>query len=114
MLSCPVVRLAQPRRAVQTTGVMSKPLPLLGGARQLALEPNALAILGEPFAEPRPLADQRLVRDLNRVLRKRDQAGVRQRVQHGPHLRLAVGPTDQLADGYPPARVLGPVAKLGQ
>ena len=62
----PVVARRVP--AEERARVAAERLPLLSGFGQPPVQEPALAVLVEPGAERRPMADERLVRDLDRVL----------------------------------------------
>ena len=61
----PLERLGQPAAAEQRALVAVQPAPLLRGGGDAAMDAQALAVLLDPAAQPRPLAQQRLVRDLD-------------------------------------------------
>ena len=60
------------------------------------------------------MADERLVRHLDRSLADRHEACVGERAQNLVDLRLSLRVRDELCDRYASARVLGPLAELGQ
>ena len=64
----PVERRGEPGAAVELGGVAPGALPLAGGVDQVLVKAPALGVLLEPAAQPRPLAKQRLVGDLDRAL----------------------------------------------
>ena len=114
VLARPLERLLQSHAAIQKSRVAAEPLPLLRRRAELAPQPQALAVLVEPVAEGRPLADQRLVGDLGRLLVQRDQTGLGQDLQHRADGRFLVGTPRQLGDRRPPAGILRALAQLGQ
>ena len=73
----PVERRGQPRAAVELARVAAARVPLACGAAELVVQVAALGVLLEPAAQARPLAQQRLVRDLDLALADRDAAGRR-------------------------------------
>ena len=72
--ACPVERRGQARAAVQLAGIAAAALPFAGGGAQVATQPAPLGVLLQPAAQPRPLAQQRLVRDLDLALADGEQA----------------------------------------
>ena len=58
-------RLGQAAAAEQRAVVAVQPAPLVRGGGDAAMDAQALAVLLDPAAQPRPLAQQRLVRDLD-------------------------------------------------
>ena len=73
VLGGPVERRGEPGPAVELGGVAHRVAPLAGGADQVMVEAPSLGVLLEPAAQARPLAKQRLVRDLDRALVDREQ-----------------------------------------
>ena len=61
----PFQRRGQPRAAVELAGVAAAGVPLACGVSELVVQAAALGVLLEPAAQARPLAQQRLVRDLD-------------------------------------------------
>jgi len=114
VLACPSERLSQLRTAIQPTRIPAEPLPLPSRSEELPLQPQALAVLREPFAQSGPLADQRLVGDFGSARTKRDQASIGQQLEDSADLRRRIGTTDQIVDRRAPARVLRALAQLGQ
>ena len=86
----PVHRRGQAGAAVELGGVAPAGLPLPGRDGEVVMQAPALGVLGDPVAQARPLAQQRLVRDLDAVLGERDETAVGERAEHAPDL-LAVG-----------------------
>ena len=86
----PVQRGGQPRAAVQLARVAAAGVPLARGGAQVVVQAPALGVLLEPAAQARPLAQQRLVRDLDLALADRDQPLVG---QHGEDLGDASSPS---------------------
>ena len=86
----PVRRRGQAGAAVELGGVAPAGLPLAGRDGEVVMQAPALGVLGDPVAQARPLAQQRLVRDLDAVLRERDETAVGERAEHAPDV-LAVG-----------------------
>jgi hypothetical protein len=64
----PVERRGQARAAVQPAGVASIGRPGLCGSADPAMQAPPLHVLVQPAAQPRPLAQERLVRDLDRAV----------------------------------------------
>ena len=79
----PLERGREPRAAIELARVAARRVPVACGVGQVAVQPATLRVLLEPAAKARPLAQQRLVRDLHLVLADRDQALARQHVQDG-------------------------------
>src|SRR5262249_9695166 len=96
--------------AIEIGFLPARVVPRPGGSRELPERAERLAILREPAAEPRPLADQRLVRDLDGLIADDDEAGGRPTLEH--RRRLPVG--EQLRTRHSPARVLGRLAEVGE
>ena len=61
----PVERRRQPRAAVQHAGVASVGIPRAGGVADLMVQAPTLDVVVQPFAQARPFAQERLVRDLD-------------------------------------------------
>jgi hypothetical protein len=108
-----LVRLGQAGAAVQRAIVALQALPLAGRVGQLPVQAQAGAVGVDPVAQPRPGADQRLVRHVDELLAAvaggGQQPGGDELIQH----RRDALPR-QLADRRPPARVLGALARLGE
>ena len=107
----PVERGGQARAAVELAG-SRPPASHSRAARQLAVQPASLGVLLEPAAQPRPLAQQRLVRDLDLALADRDQALVGEHGEHdlGDALVVAV----ELGQRHAPAHDRVALALAGQ
>jgi hypothetical protein len=73
-LDRPVQRGGQARAAVQLGADRVRSRPTARAASRSALQPAALGVLLEPAAQARPLAQQRLVRDLGLAVADRHQA----------------------------------------
>jgi hypothetical protein len=110
----PLARLGQPGATVQGVGITTQPLPLLGALGQVLVQPQSVPIFSQPGAQRRPLADERLVCHLGRVLAQRDQARIGQDLHHGPHAGCLFVARHELIETRPPTRVLRPLAQLGQ
>ena len=111
----PVAGRGQTRAAKERAGVATERLPLLRRLGQTAMEEPALAVLVEPAAEGRPVADERLVRHLDGPLADCHEPGVGERPQNARRdLAPPARPRNELRDRHPPARVLGALAELGQ
>ena len=65
MRRCPVERGGQPRATEELSRFPFVLVPLTGRLGEVGPEPVALKVLLEPVREPRPFADQRLVRHLH-------------------------------------------------
>ena len=72
----PVERGGEARAAVQPAGIARVGVPRARGVAELAVQAPALRVLLEPGAQPRPFAQQRLVRDLDRAVGDRQQPAV--------------------------------------
>ena len=68
VLGGPVERRGEPGAAVELGGIALGVAPLPSRADQVVMEAATLGVLLEPAAQPRPLAQQRLVGDLDRAL----------------------------------------------
>jgi hypothetical protein len=86
--ACPVKRGGQARAAVQLAGIAAGALPFSCGRAQVAAHLAPLGVVLQPAAQPWPLAQQRLVCDLDLALADREQAPVDELVEHGPGLWL--------------------------
>ena len=76
VLGGPVERRGEPGAAIELGVVALGVAPLPGGADQVLVKVATLGVLGEPVAEARPLAQQRLVGDLGRPLVDGEQAAL--------------------------------------
>ena len=74
VLGGPVERRGEPGAAVELGGIALGVAPLLRGADQVVVKASALGVGLEPAPQPRPLAKQRLVGDLDRALVDGEQA----------------------------------------
>ena len=110
----PLERGAEPGAAVEVRGIAPRGVPDARGVAEPPVQAQALAVLLEPAAQGRPLADQHLVRDLGGPLAEREQPGVGEAVQQAADgvVRDVLG--DELGDRHAAPRVLDPVAELGQ
>ena len=79
----PVECGAEPGTAVEVRGSVPFGVPVARGVAEPPVQPKAFAILLQPAAQRRPLADQDLVRDLGRALVEREQPRVGEAVQQG-------------------------------
>ena len=70
----PLERRGQPRAAVEVGRLAAARDPLAGGIGDPAMEAASLRVVLEPAAQPRPFAQQRLVRELDVALADREQA----------------------------------------
>ena len=77
----PVERGGEPRAAVQLARIAAARVPFARGHDQVVVEPAAVRVLLEPAAQPRPLAQQRLVGDLGLALADRHEPVVGEHVQ---------------------------------
>ena len=77
----PLHRRAEPRAAIEVAGLPAARLPAAGRVAELAVQADPGAILLEPRAQRRPLADQHLVGDLRRPLAERDEPRLREPVE---------------------------------
>ena len=75
---CPVDGGGQPGAPVQLRSVPVGRLPALRTLSQVLSELAALQVLREPLLEPRPLPEQRFVRDLDGAVMRREQPVVRE------------------------------------
>src|SRR4051812_44133725 len=98
VLGRPIKRRGQARSAVQVPRVAAARRPLLRRATQVAVKPPAFSVLFQPAAQPRPLAQQRLVRDLDLARADREQAAVGELGQHGPSALAELLEPDPRAD----------------
>ena len=80
----------------------------------MTVQAQALTILREPFVEPLPFTDQRLVGHLGAVLVQCDQPCLSQRVQHRPQLGGFFRLVRQLIQCRPPAGIFGAFAQFCQ
>ncbi len=77
------------------------------------MQAQTIAILVEPRAQPRPVPDERLVRDLGRAVADGDEAGVGHRVEQLGDA-LVAPERGELGQRRPAAGVLGPFSRFGQ
>ena len=77
----PIGRPDQPRAAVQLAGVAPARVPAARRLGQVTVHAAPVGVLVEPRPQARPLAQQRLVRDLDLALADRDQAVAREHRQ---------------------------------
>ncbi len=110
----PVERRDQPRPAVELRGVAAQLVPRSGGVGDVPERPDPLAVLVEPRPQPGPLPDEGLVGDLDRVLARRQEAGVGERPQQVLELRRLLAVGAQLVEGDAAARPRCPPPELGQ
>ena len=87
----PVERRGEPRAAVKLARVATARLPLARRVDQVLVEPPPLGVLLEPRPQARPLAQQRLVRDLERPLIRGHEPAVREGGQRGRSGLVAAG-----------------------
>ena len=99
-------RCCESRAAVKVCVVAARFVPRARGRRQQTKGAELFAVLGQPSAQPRPLAYQRLVRDLGRVVADDQESGGRE-----PLEKRSRG---QVRKRNAPTRVLGRFAQLGQ
>ena len=83
---------AEARTAVEIGVVASVLLPGASRGRQLPASTELFPILRQPSAQPGPLTDQRLVRDLGRVVVHDQEPGARQLLEHRGRLPAAPRP----------------------
>ena len=83
--------------------------PLARGCREVGVQTPPLPILLKPAPQPRPLAQQRLMRDLDRAIAHRQQTRVRQDHGHVRDPRVAIH--IELGERHPPADDRRPLAK---
>ena len=84
VLRRPIQRGREPSAAVQLAGVATARVPVACGRGQVRVQAAADPVFLEPRAVARPLAQQRLVRELDLAVADGQQASVGQRRQHGP------------------------------
>jgi len=72
----------QTRATIKCPGISPQELPFLGRFGHLAVQAQSLPVCIQPFAQARPLAEQRLVGYLHGFLADGHQAAVGQRRQH--------------------------------
>ena len=93
------------RRGTARPGRVAAGVPVARRDRQVVVQTPALGVLVEPAAQPRPLAQERLVGDLRRAVAERDEPAVGQHREHAPHGVVVVGvelvERDAPADGAP-------------
>ena len=91
MAGGPVERRGQPRAAVELAAVAAARLPVARGVDQVLVQAAALGVLLEPAAQARPLAQQRLVRDLERLLVRGHEPAVDEGRQRRRGVLVALG-----------------------
>ncbi len=90
VIRAPVEGGGEARAAVELTLVAACRVPLGRRLGDVAAKPAALGVLLDPVAQARPLAQQRLVRDLDGALADRDEAAVGQRGEDVGHVDVAL------------------------
>jgi hypothetical protein len=78
----PLGRGRETRAAVQVGLVAAARVPRLGVRRELAVDGASLRVGLEPVAQPRPVAKERLVRDLGEPVADGDEPRVGERLEH--------------------------------
>ena len=78
VLGRPVERCGQRRAAIQGAGLASVGVPDARGLAQMAVQAATGDVLVEPAAQPRPFAQERLVRDLDRAVGDGQQPALRE------------------------------------
>src|SRR5438093_482219 len=71
-----VLCCGEPCPPIELAGITPARVPLPSGRAEVAVQPPALGVLLEPAAQPRPFAQERLVRDLDLARADREQAAV--------------------------------------
>jgi hypothetical protein len=93
----PVERGREARAAVEPAGVARVGVPCARVGAEAAMQAPALGVLGQPRAQPRPLAQQRLVRDFDGAVGDRQQPAVGQVLDHLGALVPELGQRDPAA-----------------
>ena len=109
VLGGPVERRGEPGAAVELGRIAVGVLPFGGGVDQVLVKAPALGVLLEPAAQPRPLAKQRLVGDLDGALVDGDEPAVGEHREGARGVLVALdvelGERDPPADrAWPPRR----------
>ena len=86
----PLSRLGKASAPVQRCAFPAEAVPLARRGREPAVDEQAGAIGVDPALQSRPMAQQRVMRDHDRVLLDRDQPGFGEHVQHT--IQRVVGP----------------------
>jgi hypothetical protein len=110
----PLRRCAEACPAVQVCGLAATRLPEARGVAEPPMQADALAILVQPGAQRRPLADEHLVGDLGGALAERHEPRFGEPVQHRLHDRPRRAFGHQFLDGRAPARVRDAFPELGE
>ncbi len=90
VLARPVQRGRQPSAAVEIGRLAAALLPVACRTDEVEAHLATLGVLLEPCLEPRPLAEQGLVGDLDVAIASGQQAGVGERLEHPARDRIAV------------------------
>jgi hypothetical protein len=91
VVGAPLQRHRQPRTPVDVARVAPTLVPLAGGVGEVAMDCATLGILVQPATQPRPLAQQRLVRHLHRRGAHRQQPALGEHREHAIDVRVGVG-----------------------
>src|SRR3954451_12659811 len=89
-LLLPFARLQQVRAAVQPVVVVVVRDPVRGRGVQAAVDPDALAVLVDPGAQPGPLAQQRLVGHFDAALAQRQEPTIGEHLDDAADVLAAV------------------------
>ena len=105
----PFARRVEAGTAVEIGRLASGAVPQLGRGAEAALQPQAVAVLFEPRPQPRPLANERLVRDLRGSVVERDEPGLGEPFEQRVDLGLRSAGGHEIVDrrragGCPPRR----------
>ena len=90
VVGAPVERGGEAGAAVELALVAPRRVPFGRRSGDVAAQPAPLGVLLDPLAQARPLAQQRLVGDLDRALADGDEAAVGERGEHGGHVLVAL------------------------
>ena len=126
----PLERRRQSCAAIELRPITAAIAPLARGPGEVAVDALAVAVLLEPARKPRPLAQERLVSNLDAALTDRDQAALGEDVEHAPAVVaelverdapphggaafLGGQPQQQAPGGDPLVRFEALVGRLGQ
>ena len=86
----PVERRGKSGASIELGGVVFRAVPLGGRVDQVLVQAPALGVLLQPAPQPRPLAQQRLVGDLDRVLVDGDEPALGQHRERAGRILVAL------------------------
>ncbi len=104
----------EPGATVELGRIAVEGRPVVGGMREVTVDPQPVVVLVEPGTQARPFVYQCFVRDLHRVLFDRDQSGIGEHAERGIEVFGIRRGRTQFAERRAPSGVLGALAELGE